>query len=107
MLLATTSSCRSSTVCRDRPMRSAFSTVFSPEDDPLTALPGRWRMLANLGSPKPRFAEYSAKAVPVWKIVISEWVIFLGGLETVGRKVLLTMFARQFFPTADANETFR
>jgi hypothetical protein len=64
-------------------------------------------MLANLGSPKLRFAEYSAKAVPVWKIVIFQWIVFLGGLETVGRKVLLTMFARQFFPTALAKEIFR
>jgi hypothetical protein len=64
-------------------------------------------MLANLGSPKPRFAEYSAKAVPVWKIVIFECVRFLGGPKSVGRKVLLTMFARQFFPTAGAKEIFR
>jgi hypothetical protein len=32
---------------------------------------------------------------------------FRGGGEAVGRKVLLTMFARQFFPSALAKETFR
>jgi hypothetical protein len=30
-----------------------------------------------------------------------------GGVDEVGRKVLLTMFARQFFPSALAKETFR
>jgi phosphate/sulfate permease len=49
--------------------------------------------------PSPWSTDISAKAVPVWKTTIFEGVSCFAGAITDGRKVLLTMFARQFFPS--------
>jgi hypothetical protein len=57
-------------------------------------------------SPKPRFASVVAKAVPVEKVSILEWVSGLNGAPTGGNKGLLTMFARQLFPSWRAKERF-
>jgi hypothetical protein len=52
------------------------------------------------GSPKPhRFALCSAKAVPSLKMLDFEGVRHSPDDAKGGRKVLLTMFARQFFPS--------
>src|SRR6185437_4110288 len=63
MLLATTSSCRSRIVCRESPMRSAFSIDGSPLNHPQAeALPGLFADLANRQrSPKPRFADHHSE----------------------------------------------
>jgi hypothetical protein len=53
------------------------------------------------------FANIRAKAVPVEKILISERLGYFAGQAGDGRKVLLTMFARQFFPSCRAMERFR
>jgi hypothetical protein len=57
-------------------------------------------------SPKPRLAINTAKAVPVEKISILEWVRCLSGGQPGGNKVVLTMFARQLFPSWRAMERF-
>jgi hypothetical protein len=46
-LLATTSSCRSKTVCRESPMRSVFSIDGLPLSDPLAALPSVFPDVSN------------------------------------------------------------
>jgi hypothetical protein len=77
-LLATTSICRSSVICRDSPTRSVFSIGGSPlQIDPCAALSQAlqriWQTVQ--GSPKPLgFADLSAKAVPSRKISIFEWL---------------------------------
>jgi hypothetical protein len=61
-----------------------------------------------LGSPKPRgHANGSAKAVPSRKVTYFEWVGYFSGRLAGGRKVSLTMFARQIFPTWTPMERFR
>jgi hypothetical protein len=40
-------------------------------------------------------------------MLMCEWLRYLAGREPRGRKVLLTMFARQVFPTAGAKERNR
>src|SRR5581483_4486818 len=100
MLLAMTSSWRSSVVCRESPMRSAFSIGGSPLHDRFrtgAALPSLtfpdpqslFAVLPNRGG----LASHSAKAVPTRKVVIYERVGNLAGSQPRGRKVLLTMFA--------------
>jgi hypothetical protein len=60
------------------------------------------------GSPKPdRFDASSAKAVPNEKTLIVERLEGSAGRAEGGRKVLLTMFARQIFPSRRAIERFR
>jgi hypothetical protein len=63
------------------------------------ALPGRLRMLWTASSPKPRFSDNTAKAVPVEKTSILEGLRCFAGALPGGNKVLLTMFARQLFPS--------
>jgi hypothetical protein len=41
----------------------------------------------------------SAKAVPSLEMQVCKWLSGFSGREPGGRKVLLTMFARQFFPS--------
>jgi hypothetical protein len=53
-----------------------------------------------------RFAKLSAKAVPSRKIPAFQDLEYFGGAKRGGRKVLLTMFARQLFPSRRAIETF-
>jgi hypothetical protein len=90
-------------------MRSAFSIDGSPLNDPQAeTLPGLFCGSENRqSSPKLRFAELSAKVVPVWKVQSLQW--FGNSPEHLprGNKVLLTMFARQLFPSSRANERFR
>src|SRR5207302_9863496 len=106
MLLATTSSCRSNATCRESPTRSAFSIGGSPlrVDPPeANALPGAVR--ADLVKPAKALPSravrwtYQRKPCQVGKC------LYLKGLGRSpecfagGRKVLLTMFARQVFPS--------
>jgi hypothetical protein len=58
------------------------------------------------GSPKPRLTMLTAKAVPVWKALLFQKVDSSGGGPAGGNKVLLTMFARQLFPSGGAKESF-
>src|SRR4029453_14507085 len=101
-LLATTSICRSSVICRESPTRSIFSIGGSPLDRSEAGSPKPVVRIRRkpLGSPKPAgHASYSAKAVPSREIPGLQGVRRFLGCEAGGRKVLLTMFARQIFPT--------
>ena len=82
-LLATTSICRSSVICRESPTRSVFSIGGSPLDrSEKPALPSLWSGSRRkpLGSPKPRgHASTSAKAVPSREMSCFQWVrLFFG-----------------------------
>src|ERR1700724_2919811 len=108
-LLATTSICRSSTICRDSPTRSVFSIVVLPFNDPRQTLPGHLRIRANrLGSPKPAVRPApQRKPCQVEKCRCwNDLAVWRGGAWG-GNKGLLTMFARQLFPSCKANESFR
>jgi hypothetical protein len=52
------------------------------------------------------FGILSAKAVPTRKMHCCEYVEGFAEQSGGGRKVLLTMFARQLFPTSATIETF-
>ena len=81
---------------------------FSPERSARLALPGL--DLADPveppGSPKPRLAEVTAKAVPDLKIFYFSGLDDLEAICRAGNKVLLTMFARQLFPSPRSKERF-
>jgi hypothetical protein len=79
----------------------------SPLNDPPQTLPGRLRIVrTGQALPSLRFTGYSAKAVPTAKPLILEWLSCSGGGLRGGNKVLLTMLARQFFPSGGAKERF-
>src|SRR5690349_15315543 len=109
MLLEMTSSCRSRTICRDNPTRSAFSIGGAPLllRSASDALPS---VSANPDEPglsqAVRFAEDRANAVPSGKIQCFESFRGLRTPKAGGRKVLLTMFARQLFPSGPQFERF-
>jgi hypothetical protein len=64
------------------------------------------RVLPNReGSPKPRGSAWaSANAVPIRKMMSAQGFKRFAAGERGGNKLLLTMFARQVFPTATVKE---
>src|ERR1700730_449065 len=103
MLLATTSNCRSRVICRESPTRSAFSTVLSPlASARLHRSPKQLdeAQTEPFGSPKP-CGSHSSQRKPCQrgKSRYFRDLSVLEGAEGGGRKVLLTMFARQLFPS--------
>ncbi len=107
-LLATTSICRSSVTCRESPMRSVFVIEMSPlvliRERPSQALADQLNHLAlpSRGSPTSQ-----RKPCQFGKVRFLRELVVFPVVVRGGNKVLLTMFARQFFPTRRAKERFR
>jgi hypothetical protein len=75
--------CRSSTACRDSPMRSAFSIAHVlPFNDRPLALPGRLLIFKPSGSPKPAVRNhYSESRATLEMKIISTACVFKQGFQ--------------------------
>jgi hypothetical protein len=92
-------------------MRSAFSIAqILPLDDPQAALPSRVPIFQTpYGSPKPRAVRKKSERKPCQSENLNQfrWLGDREGCLEGGNKVLLTMFARQLFPSQAVKESFR
>src|SRR6266481_8937411 len=111
MLLATTSSCRSKVTCRESPTRIAFSIGGSPLYAIREPTPSQARSssdLANRALPSRAVrSKHQRKPCQVRNFRFHNELGNCAGDGRVGRKVWLTMFARQVFPSRATKESFR
>ena len=100
-LFAMMSICRSSDICRDKATRSVFSIGQSPlvEPRPVSPKTGRGSCEPLKLSQAARFGIYNARGVPTRKCERLHCLDDFRGLPDPGNNLLLTMLARQKFPS--------